>query len=235
MKKYFVALIIALSFVGLVIISYAIQGKLISFIGFILSFIIGYYIYDIYKVIDNKIKINRIKNDMLRVVIIMNNAFKSGKSIMQAVLVVSKEMPNPISGEFEKIYQDMLYGLSADVVFERFARRVDIDEVRYISSSLTILNKTGGNIINIFNSIEKSLFDKKKLEDELKNATAASNLVGKVLIAVPFVFIMLIYFVSPSYFTPLFSSVLGYMVLFVMLIMFVVYIIILKRIMKVRV
>lgn len=228
-------LMIAICFVVLVIVSLTMQGKVIPIFGFIISFIFGYYIYDIYLVIDHKIKIKKIKNDMLRAVIIMNNAFKAGKSIMQAVEIVSQELPNPLKGEFDKIYQDMLYGLSADVVFERFARRVDIEEARYISSSLTILNKTGGNIINVFNSIEKTLFDKKKLEEELKNATAASNLVVKVLIAIPFIFVLLIYVISPSYFNPLFSSALGFFILFIMVVMFIIFIIVLNKVMKVKV
>ena len=228
-------LLISILFLILVILSFTIQGKVINIFGFIFSFVIGYYIYDIYLVINNKIKIKKIRNDLLRAVIIMNNAFKAGKSIMQAVEIASKELPDPIKNEFEKIYQDMLFGLSADVVFERFGKRIDIEEVRYISSSLTILNKSGGNIVNIFSSIEKTLFDKKRLEEELKNATAASNLVVKVLIAIPFVFVFIIYVLSPNYFSPLFSSVLGYFLLGIMVIMFIVYVIILRRVMKVRV
>lgn len=228
-------LIIGGLFVVLLVISFAIRGRVVNVFLFIFSFIVGYYAYDVYLIVNNKIKIKKIKNDMLRVVIVMNNCFKAGKSIMQAVDVVRKELPNPISGEFDKIYQDMLYGLSADVVFERFASRVSLEEVRYISSSLTILNQTGGNIVNVFNSIEKTLFDKKRLDEELKNATAASNLVVKVLMFIPIVFVLFICIVSPGYFEPLFSSVVGYFVLLLMAIMFVVFIVILKRIMKVKV
>ena len=228
-------LVIGICFVFIVIVSLALRGSVISFLGFIFSFIVGYYIYDIFLMVNNKVKIKRIKNDMLRAVIIMNNAFKAGKSIMQAVDIARRELPSPISREFDKIYQDMLYGLSADVVFDRFAKRVDIEEVRYISSSLTILNNTGGNIVSVFDSIEKTLFDKKKLDEELKNATAASNLVVKVLMAIPFIFILLIYVISPDYFDPLFSSALGYFILFIMIIMFIVFVLVLNKVMKVKV
>ena len=53
-----------------------------------------------------------------------------------------------------------------DVVFDRFAKRMNLEEAEYLSSSLTILNKTGGNIIKVFASIEKMLFDKRKLKKE---------------------------------------------------------------------
>lgn len=228
-------LVVAFCFVGLVIVSYAIQGKLIGFVGFVLSFVIGYYIYDIYLVFSKKRRLQKIKNEMLRAVIIMNNAFKAGKSTLQAVEIASRDLPSPIAKEFEKISQDMSYGLSVDVAFIRFAKRVKLEEANYIASSLTILNKTGGNIINVFSSIERTLFDKKKLEEDLKNSTAASNLVVKFLMVIPFLFILIIYIVSPTYFEPLFESTLGYMILFIIWLMFVIYIYLLNKIMKVRV
>jgi Flp pilus assembly protein TadB len=228
-------LILGICFVFLVTISGIIQGKLIDFLEMIISFIIGYYIYDIYLIIYNKRRTKKIKNDMLRSVIIMNNAFKVGKSTLQAVEIASNSLPKPISIEFKKIYQDLSFGISSDIAFSRFSRRVNLEEARYISSSLTILNKTGGNIVAVFSSIERTLFEKKKLEEDLKNSTSASNLIVKVLMIIPLIFTLIIYVLSPNYFDPLFSSTLGYMLLVIIAIMFIIYIYLLNKIMKVKV
>lgn len=228
-------LVISICFVLLIVISYAIQGKVVHFFSFLFCLIIGYYIYDVYLIIYTKRRRNKIKNEMLRAVIIMNNAFKAGKSTLQAVEIASRDLPKPIGIEFQKIYQDMSYGLSADVAFGRFAKRVNLEEATYISSSLTILNKTGGNIVMVFSSIERTLFDKKKLESDLKNSTAASNLVVKVLMVIPILFVLVIYVVSPTYFEPLFESTLGYCVLLVIGLMFTCYLYLLNKIMKVKV
>lgn len=228
-------ILIAIAFVIIVVISYAIQGKLVGILGFIFSFILGYYVYDIYLIIMKKRRSIKIKNDMLRAVIIMNNAFKAGKSTLQAVELASRDLPKPINREFEKIYQDMSYGLSVDVAFMRFAKRVNLEEATYVASVLTILNKTGGNIINVFSSMEKTLFDKKKLEEDLKNSTAASNLVVKFLMVVPIFFIVIIYMVSPTYFEPLFGSMLGSIVIVLIVVMFIGYIYLLNKIMKIEV
>ena len=228
-------LIVAVIFVFLFIISFAIQGKSLGIFGFLFSFVIGYYLYDIYMIWNKKRCKKKIKNDMLRAVIIMNNAFKAGKSTLQAVEIASRDLPKPISLEFKRIYQDMNYGISAEVAFSRFASRVSLDEANYIATSLTILNKTGGNIVAVFSSIERTLFDKKKLESDLKNSTAASNLVVKVLMVIPILFVMIIYVISPSYFAPFFTSGLGYFILWIILLMFIIYIYLLNKIMKVRV
>ena len=78
------------------------------------------------------------------------------------------------------------------VVFERFSKRVDSEEVSYITSSLSILNKTGGNIINVFSSIESMLFSKRKLQQEMKSLTSSANMVSKILLLMPIVFVLLI-------------------------------------------
>jgi len=228
-------ILIGLCFIFIVIFSQVLQGRVISIFELFIYFILGYFILDIYLIYSKKRRIKLIENQMLRAIIIMNNAFKSGKSTLQAVEIAARELSEPINHEFEKMYRDMKYGLSVDTVFERFAKRIDIEEARYVSSSLTILNKTGGNIIKVFSSIEKTLFDKKKLKEELRNLTASSNMIVKLLLVVPIVFIGIIYVLNPTYFSPLFASPLGYMIILLAVLMFAVYVWFLQKIMKVKV
>ncbi len=228
-------IIISFVLLFLEIIDTIFKWKKLSLLNVVLVLIFGYYILDIYLIYNQRKRKKSIENDMLRAIIIMNNAFKAGKSTIQAVEIASNELPEPINMEFKKMYRDMRYGLSTEVVFDRFAKRINIEEARYLSSSLTILNKTGGNIINVFSSIEKTLFDKKKLKEELKNSTASSNAVVKILLLVPFFFVAIIYFISPGYFDPLFSSTIGYIILFIMVLMFITYAYLLQKIIKVRV
>ena len=227
-------LVISILFGLLTIIAMSLQGKLVTLLQLIISLIGGFYILDIYLIIVNKINKKKISNDMLRAIIIMNNAFKSGKSTIQAVEIASKKLPKPIGYEFEKINEEMKYGMSIDTVFDRFSKRVGTEEAEYLSSSLTILNKTGGNIIAVFDSIEKTLFDKMKLKEELKNSTLVSKLVVKILLIIPILFVFIIYLLNPDYFTPFFNSPLGYMMLGIILIMFIIYAYLLNKIVEVE-
>ena len=226
-------LVLSLIFVILTIGGMAIQGKFVTTLQIFFSIIIGFYVLDIYLIIARNMNKKKIENDILRAIIIMNNAFKSGKSTIQAVEIASKKLPKPIGLEFKKIYDEMNYGLSVDTVFDRFSKRVGIEEAEYLSSSLTILNRTGGNIIAVFDSIEKTLFDKKKLKEELKNSTTVSKLVTKILLVAPVVFVLIIYVLNPDYFDPFFASPLGYLMVVVILIMFIIYAYLLSRIVRV--
>lgn len=227
-------LVMSLLLILLTLIANAIQGRVITLFQLFVSMIIGFYILDVILIIYNKFKKKKIENDMLRAIIIMNNAFKSGKSTIQAVEIASNKLSKPISLEFKRMHQEMKYGLSVEVVFDRFAKRMKLEEAEYLSSSLTILNRTGGNIVAVFNSIEKTLFDKKKLKDELKNSTTVSNLLVKILLVVPIFIGLIIYILNPSYFDPFFESTIGYILLAILFSLFIMYAYLLQKIVKVE-
>lgn len=226
-------LVISFLFLILTVVAMVIQGRFITSFQFIISIIFGFYILDIILAILNMFKKKKIENDMLRAIIIMNNAFKSGKSTIQAVEIASQKLPKPISSEFKRMHQEMKYGLSVDVVFDRFAKRIKLEEAEYLSSSLSILNRTGGNIVAVFNSIEKTLFDKMKLKDELKNSTSGSKLMVMMLLLLPVLLILFVSFWNSSYFNPLFESVAGYIILGLSVIIYIVYGYLLLKIIKV--
>ncbi len=216
------------------IISNILKFKMFSFFQILISFLFGFFILDIFLKIREKKDEKRIEQDFLKAVIIMNNAFKSGRSIMQAVELVSTELEGPISNEFKKILIDLTYGLELEVVFDRFASRVKLEEVKYMASSLVILNETGGKITKIFSSIERSFIERKRIKDEMNSTLALSNFVFKVLVAIPFIIFVLIYFMDPTYFIPLIKEPLGNLILVLIILIYIIYIILVKKIVKIR-
>ncbi len=216
------------------IVSDALRRHPVNIIQLIFALIVGFFIPDIFLALNHKKKQKQIENDLFKAVLIMSNAFKSGRSIMQAVKIVSEELDGPISEEFKKVYIDLNYGLELDVVFERLSNRIKMDETKYMASSLVILNKTGGNVVKVFDSIEKSFFERKKLNDELKSVTALSNFVFKILVAIPFIIFAMIYILNPHYFEPLISSGVGKLILLLIITLYILYIVIVKKIIKIR-
>ena len=205
----------------------------VTLIQILIAMLFGFYVLDLFMISTNKFIEKRKENDLLRAITIMNNSFKSGHSIMQSIQLVAKELDSPLGLEFKKMYVDLTYGLSLDIVFQRFEKRVKMEEAKYITTSLMILNDTGGDIVKVFESVEKTFFNNKKLNDELKNLTASSKLLYTVLLAVPILFILVIYMLDATYFYPLFSNIFGYIILALCIVLYVSYIIIITRIMKV--
>lgn len=226
--------IMALFCLLIALFSKAVQFQMLTSYEIVFPLLFGFFAPDIVYISQYKLYRSRIENDLLQAIIIMNNAFKSGRSIIQAVDLVKNELEGPIAEEFKKMYMEMSFGLDIDTVFERFASRVKLEEVTYLTASLSILNKTGGNIIKVFSSIEKSLFNKKKLKLELLSLTGSSRIIVWVLFLVPFLFILFISLVSPGYFMPFFSSPIGICLVLFMVVYYIIYVFFVRKIMKVR-
>ena len=227
-------------FIGLLCIFLLIFSCLFKYVKLdlyllLLVFLLGFFGLDIYLMIMDKVKMNRIEKDMGKAIVVMNNAFKSGYSIMQAIYLVYTELDGPISVEFKKMYMDITFGLNMEVVFKRFSERVNCVEASYMSTSLAVLNKTGGNIVQVFNSVERSLMTRKKLKDELDSVSASARAVFKILVCIPLVLILMLLVLNPAYFVPLFTTPIGILCLLLSILIYILYIFIIKKIVYVEV
>lgn len=227
-------IITSLTFLFASIIVQTLRFKFLNILELLIPIIVGYFLLDIiyaYKYYKYRKKIEK---DLLQAIIIMNNCFKSGRSITQAINIVAEQLEGAISDEFKKMSLEISFGLEIEVVFQRFADRIKLEEAAYLTSSLSVLNKTGGNIIKVFTSIEKTLFNRQKLNLELKSLTGSSKVIMYVLTIMPVLFVIVISFINKEYFKPLFTSSIGFIIIGIILILYIAYIIIVRKIMKVR-
>ena len=232
----FVAKKIAMSLLFLFasVIAKALRSQMLHIYEMIIPLLVGYFFLDIiYKYKYRRYR-KQVENDFLQAIIIMNNAFKSGRSIMQAVDLVSHELRGPIAEEFKKMTLEMSFGLEIEVVFKRLSERLQLDEAVYLTTSLTITNRTGGNITKLFDSIERNLFNRRKLKLELKSLTGSSKIIVYVLALVPILFVSVIELINPAYFLPMISTTLGLILIFIIVIIYITYIFVIRRIINIR-
>lgn len=232
----FVSMKIITSIIFLIssIIIQTLRFNLINVYEIFIPVLFGYYLLDIIYAYKYHNYRKKIEKDLLQAIIIMNNSFKSGRSITQAIKIVSEQLEGAIADEFKKMSLELSFGLELEVVFRRFADRIKLEEAMYLTSSLSVLNKTGGNIIKVFTSIEKTLFNRQKLNLELKSLTGASKIIMYALMVMPIVFILIISFINKDYFAPLFTNSLGFIIIGLIVTLYVTYIIVVRKIMKVR-
>ena len=226
-------IIVSFIFTLIAVITKTLTFKMISGYELILVFTFGFFVLDLLYFIKYKMFRWKIESDFIAAITIMNNAFKSGRSITQSIDIVAEELKGPIGEEFHRMSLEILYGLEIDTVFERFAKRINLEEANYLTASLTILNKTGGDIIKVFNLIEKNMFDKRKLRLELSSLTSGSKIVVATLLGMPFFFALVISMINKNYFIPLVTTNIGRLLLLFMIIYYIIFVVIVRKIMKV--
>ena len=97
-----------------------------------------------------------------------------------------------------------------------------------------MLNLTGGNLVGVFTNIENSFTNNKRLKDELNSMTASSKLVYYCLLTMPILLTGILLLISPDYFAPLLTTPFGYLIILLIIILYISYILIIKRILRIE-
>lgn len=227
-------IVIAFFFIFIAIFFKTTKYEVLKFYEISLPLLAGYFIPNIVYFYKYKVYYRRLSNDLLQAVMIMNNAFKSGRSITQAIYLVTTELEGPIAYQFKKLYTEISLGLSLEEAFKRLEKRVNLEGINYLTASIVILNKTGGNIIKVFTSIEKTLFNKKKLKLELKSLTGSSRVISYILFCIPILFAVFMMILDPTYFLPFFTNTFGLILFGIMIIIYILYVVFVIKIMRVK-
>lgn len=172
------------------------------------------------------------EENFYQAILLMNHSFASGKNIIQSLQYVKENLEGPLKKEFQKIEQDLNYGLSMEVVFDRLYERTKIKNVKYLTSILTTINQTGGSISKMFDTMEKNMQTEKQFQTELRYLLAPTLFTVSILISIPPILFLIILLLNPNYFDPFFQTPYGFLTFLSLLFIYIIYIVMITKIKK---
>ena len=174
-------------------------------------------------------------NQMVDGLGLMSNGMRSGLSVVQAMGLVSQEMPDPIHSEFNLIMSQNKLGVSLEEAFVNLSKRVVTDEVEMFVTSVNILKETGGNLAETFDTITTLIRERIKVEGKIKALTAQAFWQGIILLCVPPFMAGVLSQTDPELMKPVFSTPLGWLMLTVVVILEVVAFVVIQKVTKIDV
>lgn len=139
-----------------------------------------------------KKRIQRLVEQLPDVFELMSQALRAGHSLASAIQLVSQQMPDPIGGEFARVFHEQNLGIKVEEALLNMAGRVDQLDVRFFVTAVLIQRQTGGDLAEVLDKIGKVIRDRVQLLGTVQALTAEGRLSGWVLLALP----ILVFFVS---------------------------------------
>ncbi len=166
---------------------------------------------------------------------LMANSLRSGLSLMQTLQIVVEEMPDPLSQEMNLILSEQRIGVPVEKSFQNFSARMKTEDVEMFVTSVIVLRETGGNLAETFDTIVHTIRERLKLENKISAITAQGVWQGRILTVAPFVLMLGLNAIDPSHMQPLFTTLPGYILLAIMLILIGVGALMIKKIVTIRI
>ena len=137
-------------------------------------------------------------------------SLRAGQSLEQAFALNARELPTPIGDEFQHISEEIRLGLAMEEALKSMTLRLDqAKTVKTFVVSVLVLRQTGGNLIEVLESLIETMRQQSQYEHKLKSMTAESRSNARTLGALPPVFLAITLSTSPDYMSQITSHSTG--------------------------
>lgn len=141
---------------------------------------------------------------------IMSNAMKSGYSLLQAMEVVSREMPAPLADEFALVIKETRVNIALEDALFNLTQRVPSADLDLIVTAMLIQRQVGGNLSEVLEKINETIRERIRILGEVRTLTAQGRMSGLIVGALPVFLGVVIQIISPDYMKPLFQNPIGW-------------------------
>ena len=144
---------------------------------------------------------------------LLGRAVRAGHAFNAGLEMVSKESPEPVSGEFRTTFEEQNFGLPLRDALANFGDRVPLVDVHFFITALLIQKDTGGNLAEILDELARVIRERFRIHREVQIKTAQGRLTAIILIAMPVVMLFVMKGANPGYVDVLFHDPLGVKIL----------------------
>jgi len=156
-----------------------------------------------------KDKIQRFNDQLVDALLILANSLKAGFSFMQALDLVSREMPDPIARELQFSIREMNYGTPTEQALLNLNDRVGSDDLDLLITAILIQRQVGGNLAEVLMSIHSTIQDRLRIKRQIQTLTAQGRMSGYVVAALPFGMAAVLTLINRNYLLLMVTKPLG--------------------------
>lgn len=134
---------------------------------------------------------------------------KSGYPVAEAIGLIADELPDPIGGEFRIVIERLRLGQSMEQALSEAAERIGLPDVRFFAVSLSVQHETGGNISETLQNLSDILRKRQHMKLKIKALSSEARASAWIIGSLPFIVMLLMYFLNPGYLDGLIADPTG--------------------------
>ena len=166
---------------------------------------------------------------------LVSRALSAGHAFSEALHMVSTEMPEPISTEFRKTYEEQNLGLSLKLALENLTQRIPLLDLHMCVTAVMIQKETGGNLAEILEKVAYTIRERFRIMGDLKTLTTSSRMSAWLLCGLPIFVALVITVMNPDYMSILWKDTRGHYLIAIAMFMQVTGMLIVRKILDIKI
>jgi tight adherence protein B len=140
---------------------------------------------------------------------LIGRALRSGHSLASGLHVVVEEMPQPVSAEFSRAYEEQNLGIPIEQALKNMLKRMPNLDLKFFVTAVSIQRQAGGDLAEILDKISYIVRERFKIMGQVQALTGEGRISGVVLMALPIALFVAVYYLNPDYVMQLFTKDMG--------------------------
>jgi tight adherence protein B len=136
-------------------------------------------------------------------------ALKAGHAFSSGMQLAADEFDDPLGTEFQNTLDEINFGVSVPDALKNLSIRVECPDLRYFIVSVIVQRETGGNLAEIIENLAHLIRERFKLRGRVQVLAAEGKLSGIILVAIPFLVVLALRFMNPTYIATLIEDPAG--------------------------
>jgi Flp pilus assembly protein TadB len=147
--------------------------------------------------------------DMLN---LMESGLRAGYSTLQSMESVSRDLPAPISEEFQRAVQEMQLGVPMQIALDNLMRRIPSEDLNLAVMAINMQREVGGNMAEILSTISYTIQERLRLKGTLKTVIGRKS---ESLLFLSLLFSAAHWMIFPGFFEKAYASITGQMLMII--------------------
>ena len=162
-------------------------------------------------------------------------ALRAGHALPTAIGMVASEVPNPVGGEFKKLYDQQNFGMSMNDALRAFAGRVPVLDARFFVTAVLTQRESGGNLSGVLDNLAAVIRERFKIKRQVRVISAHGRMTAMILSALPPFLAFMMTMLSPDSMAKLIEHPLGIQMIVAAVILQVTGMLIMRKIVNVEI
>jgi tight adherence protein B len=162
-------------------------------------------------------------------------ALRAGHSLVSGFVMVGKELPDPIGGEFSQVADEVQLGQTLRNALANLCYRVNSPDLPFFVTAVSIQQETGSNLAEVLENLASVMRERFKLFGKVRALTAMGRASANLLATWPVVMVVSLYMVNREYIAPLWEEPLGHTLLIISIVMVAVGYVLCRKMATIRV
>jgi len=140
-------------------------------------------------------------------------SLQAGHPLVGSLQLVAEEIDDPVGPIFDSICMQQTMGLSLEEAIQAVGNASSNEDMKLFAASLSMQMRSGGNLAHMMERLATVIRDRIRLNRRVRILTAQTQFGKQILVALPFVLLVVLSVLNPKYIDPLFSTGIGQILL----------------------